>query len=123
MNPSAPERQAIAGFESSGYAYVHGQIAWIGGNAGAKHPRNHARPWQPRPFQGDAKSLAAGAQICLGLIDAAPPKGLLLWLIGHPLPPPWHCAQGRFDAIRSALLHNDIKRWSEVITRAKIGKQ
>lgn len=117
MIPAAPERQAIAGFESSAYAYVHGQIAWVGGNAAIEHPRNAARPWQPAPFLGDAASLSAGAHICLRLIDAAPPKGLLLWLIGHPLPPPMHLAGARFDAIRTALEDNNIKAFEAAALR------
>ena len=117
MNPSAPARQAIVGFESSAYAYVHGAIAWIGEDACARHPRNAARPWQPTPFQGDAKSLVAGARTCLGLIDNLPPKGLLLWLIGQPLPLPFHHAQSRFDAIRAALEHNDMDAFEAAALR------
>lgn len=117
MIPAVPERQAIAGFESSSYVYLHGQIAWVGGNTGIDHPRNAARPWQPAPFLGDATSLSAGAQICLRMIGAAPPKGLLLWLIEHPLPPPMHLARSRFDAIRAALEDNDINAFEAAALR------
>ena len=117
MSPSVPERQAIAGFELSAYAYVRGEIAWIGENPCVEHPRNAARPWQPTPFRGDAKRLVAGARTCLGLIDTAAPKGLLLWLIGQPLPMPFHHAQARFDAIRAALADNDMDAFETAALR------
>lgn len=117
MNPSAPARQAIAGFELSAYAYVRGEIAWIGENPSVKHPRNAIRPWQPAPFKGDAKSLVAGARTCLGLIDNLPPKGLLLWLIGRPLLFPLNHAQARFDAIRAALEQDDLRAFEAAALR------
>ena len=131
--------QKIAGFESTGYAMLHGQVVWAGEDARTDHPRNARKPWRAEALLCDADSLRAGARQCLAmvgtLLDApplAPPspggrgcrsrspagrgspaplakKGLLLWLTNEPLPFPMDRAAARFDAIRSALERNHLR--------------
>jgi hypothetical protein len=100
--------QTIPGFESTAYAYRGGDIVWLGDDAVTEHPRNAVRPWQPTALHCDPVRLQAGATLCLGLLKPRPCKGLLLWLTGQVLPFPLNHAQSRFDAIRDALVANDL---------------
>jgi Protein of unknown function (DUF2877) len=102
------QTQTIPGFEFTAYAYRGDDIVWLGDNAVTQHPRNGHRPWQPPVLHCDPAHLQAGATLCLGLLKHRPCKGLLLWLTGQALPFPLHHAQGRFDAIRAALVANDL---------------
>jgi hypothetical protein len=114
-NPQA--RQAIAGFESTAYAYQGGAIVWVGDDAVTEHPRNAHSPWQPPAMHCDPVSLQAGAALCLQQIAAQPSKGLLLWLTGQALPFPLNLATGRFDAIRAALQANDCAEFEAAALR------
>ena len=106
-HPGLPLRR-IAGFESTGYARLHGRIVWAGEQAGADHPRNTRRPWQPTRLDCDAQRLQRGAATCIGLLGARPAPGLLAWLGGGPLPFPLDRAAHRFDAVRRSLQLNDL---------------
>ena len=108
MKPTPMPLQKIPGFESTAYATLHGELVWTGEATGFDHPRNLHSRWQPPRVSCDAQRVKAGALSALGLIDALPPKGLLLWLMGHPLPFPMQGARARFDAIRDALARNDL---------------
>lgn len=105
--------QPIAGFERTAYARLRGRIVWAGQGACTDHPRNHWQPWQPVQFSGNARALVNGARLCLLQLEsqadsAAAHPGLLAWLHGQALPFPLQLAAGRFDAVRAALLANDL---------------
>ena len=117
MKLSTLPLQKVPGFESTAYAYLHGNLVWAGESAGTDHPRNAHQPWQPAPITCDAQRLIVGACNCLELIDALPPKGLLLWLAGQPLPFPLDHARTRFDAIRGALERNDLPAFAAAALR------
>ena len=108
MNPTPMPLQKIAGFESTAYATLHGELVWTGEATGIDHPRNLRRRWQPPHIDCDSQRIKAGAHRALGLIDDLPAKGLLLWLMGRPLPFPLQLACARFDAIRDALERDDL---------------
>lgn len=55
--------------------------------------------------------------MCLGLLDALPAKGLLLWLAGQPLPFPFDHAGPRFDAVRDALRDDDVHAFEAAALR------
>ncbi len=109
--------QKIAGFESTGYAMLHGQVVWTGEDARTDHPRNVRHPWHAEPLHCDATSLRAGALQCLAMLDTLPTKGLLLWLRHRPLPFPMERAARRFDAIRSALETNQLRDFETAALR------
>lgn len=114
--------QKIPGFESTAYAYSFGQIVWAGSDAITDHPRNLHSPWQPPEQRWDAIPLQTGAQLCLELFASdchqkLEPKGLLLWLIGQPLPFPLQLASARFDTIRNALHDRDLPAFEAACTR------
>ena len=123
MMDSALQMQKVAGFESTAYAYVRGEIVWAGDASSGDHPCNAQRPWQPPPFRGDALSLRRGARLCLRLIEESAAKGpddakgLLLWLTGQDLPFPLHLATARFDALRAALHADDLKAFESAALR------
>ncbi len=117
MNPSLLPLKRIPGFESTAYAYLHGKLVWAGDSAGTDHPRNALAPWQPTPITCNAQRLVVGARSCLGLIGTLPPKGLLLWLSGKALPFPLQHASSRFDAIRDALVRNDLPAFAAAAVR------
>lgn len=108
MNAALLSLEKIAGFESTDYAFLHGDVVWAGPQACIDHPRNVGKPWQPEALKCDAQSLRNGAHMCLGLMDSFHAKGLLLWLGGQMLPFPLNRATARFDAIRAALSGNDL---------------
>ncbi len=107
----------VAGFESTGYAWLDGEIVWVGEHAGTDHPRNARRPWQPTPQICDAQRLQRGARICLGLLSSQPALGLLPWLSGGLLPFPLERAAHRFDAVREALQLNDVRAFEDAALR------
>lgn len=109
--------RAIAGFESTAYAYRGGDIVWLGDDAVTEHPRNGHRPWQPPALHCDPWRLQAGAAICLAQWANQPCKGLLLWLTGQALPFPLNHAQYRFDAIRAALQANHLAAFEAAALR------
>lgn len=118
LNPSVnAARLPVPGFESTAYAYVNGRVAWVGQGGATDHPRNATRPWQPQALVCDAARLAQGARICLDQLGEGPAKGLLLWLLGQPLPFPLNHAARRFDAIRSALALDDIQAFEAAALR------
>ncbi len=100
-------RVAVPGFEATDYAWLHGRLVWLGDAAGSAHPRNARQPWQPPALRIAGSRLRAGAVTALSLISSLPAKGLLVWLLGQPLPFPVTSAAARFDAVRAALHHND----------------
>lgn len=108
MNATPTPLQKIPGFESTAYATLHGELVWAGEGTGIDHPRNLHHRWQPPRVACDPQHLMAGAHRALGLIDALPAKGLLLWLVGRPLPFPLQLASVRFDVIRDALVRNHL---------------
>ena len=131
--------QPIPGFESSDYAMREGQLVWTGAQPCTDHPRNLMRPWNPKPLVCDAANLRECARTCLALmgtvgggaepaamnefpieIDGASEgwrKGLLPWLTGAPLQFPLNHAAVRFDAIRTALQHNDLPAFATAAQR------
>ena len=117
MKLSTLPLQEVPGFESTAYAYLDGNLVWAGESAGTDHPRNVHQPWRPPRMACDAQRLVSGARGCLQLIDALPPKGLLLWLAGQPLPFPLDHARTRFDAIRGALERNDLPAFAAATLR------
>lgn len=116
MNTDPPLRR-IEGFESTAYAWHGNRIVWAGDNAGTEHPRNAHRPWRPAPLKCEARRLRAGAQLGMAALDELPAKGLLLWLAGRQLPFPLEHATARFDAIRAALAHNDLRAFATAAPR------
>ena len=102
-----PALKPVAGFEATAYAWRDGAIVWAATHGHTEHPRHATRPWRPHRFEGDARSLMAGAQLCLARLDLASNKGLLRWLGGQPLPFPLEPARPRFDAVRDALVRDD----------------
>jgi hypothetical protein len=117
VTPAPLPLQRIPGFESTAYAYLHGKLVWAGASAGTDHPRNAHWPWQPPSLFFDAQRLAVGARSCLRRVGALPPKGLLLWLAGRPLPFPLDHARTRFDAIRDALDCSELPAFAAAALR------
>lgn len=117
MTPSASPLRKVTGFESTAYATLHGELVWAGAATGVDHPRNLHRRWRAPRIACDAQRLAAGARMGLGLTENLPPKGLLLWLAGRPLPFPLDPARARFDAIREALERNDLPSFAAAAAR------
>ncbi len=120
--PSLASLQSVPGFESTAYAYLNGKLVWAGGEGVSAHPRHAASPWFPELKVYDAIRLKSGAQTCLAQITSspllfAPVKGLLLWLVGHPLAFPLLHAQKRFDAVRLALETNDLQAFESAALR------
>ncbi|MGA8514915.1 MAG: DUF2877 domain-containing protein [Burkholderiaceae bacterium] len=107
----------VTGFESTAYAYRGGDIVWLGDDAVTDHPRNGHRPWQPPELHCNPVRLQTGATICLAQLSRTQCKGLLIWLTGQALPFPLNHAQGRFDAIRTALLANDLAAFEAAALR------
>lgn len=107
----------IAGFESTDYALLRGNLVWTGDDAHARHPRNLRSPWWPTPLAFDAAHLRAGASRCFSLFDTLPAKGLLLWLTGQPLPFPLNHAAARFDSVRGALERNELRAFEAAALR------
>ena len=117
MNTSPAQAQPIAGFEATHYGTLDGELLWLGEPTGVDHPRNARKPWLPPRRGFDARGLWVGARRCRPLIDTLPPKGLLLWLVGQPLPFPMQQAGARFDAIRDALESNHIDAFAAAAQR------
>ncbi len=117
MNSLPQVPQKIPGFEATAYAYLDGEVVWLGEPAGTEHPRNARTHWQPPRIECDAQRLAAGAQTCKQWIDGLPPKGLLRWLTGQPMAFPIEQARARFDAIREALVRNDLLAFATAAER------
>ncbi len=124
QTPASPARvlQPVPGFESTAYAYLNGDIVWMGRDAVSDHPRNAVNPWQPPPLVCDAACLRSGAFTCLGLFGQTPlskiqGKGLLTWLMGQRLPFPLFFAAPRFDAIRAALEDGNIDAFENAALR------
>lgn len=109
--------QKVAGFESTAYAKLHGELVWAGEATGVDHPRNLRHRWRAPRVACDARRLALGARTGLGRIDALPPKGLLLWLLGRPLPFPLEYGRTRLDAVRAALECNDLPAFAAAAPR------
>jgi Protein of unknown function (DUF2877) len=136
MNATQMPLRKIAGFESTGYALLHGRLVWAGEDACSDHPRNVHRPWRAEALVCDGASLRAGAHQCLALLGGGQPsplpspggrgselsaplakKGLLRWLTNQPLPFPMDRAAPRFDAIRGALERNDLREFEAAALR------
>jgi Protein of unknown function (DUF2877) len=122
MTTVAAPLQRVPGFESTAYAVAQGQIVWTGRDAVTDHPRNLHSPWRPPLQRWDATRLQAGAQICRDLFaredsQRLVPKGLMLWLVGQPLPFPLQLAVARFGAIRTALHRRDLPAFETAATR------
>jgi len=109
--------QKISGFEATDYAWLRGNVVWVGAGASPRHPRNARHPWQPGPIACNAARLRVGARTCLGRLEAVPATGLLLWLTGQPLSFPLDHAVARFDAVRSALERNDLPAFEAAVLR------
>jgi len=118
---AAPALQPVPGFEGTEYALLRGRIVWAGRQATTDHPRNAHQPWQPTRQRLSAARLRLGAaSLKRGLADGSaglPVRGLLLWLCGRQLPFPLHLAQGRFDAVRSALLAQHLPAFEAAALR------
>ncbi len=135
---------AIPGFETTAYRWLHGRIVWAGDEASADpandhaidtgtangttaaaaaaadHPRHARRPWQAPAATYCAGRLRAAAQRLQALIAAPPQRlatGLLPWLGGGTLPFPLNLATARFDAVREALIRNDIVQFEAAALR------
>jgi hypothetical protein len=117
MTTALQPLQKISGFEATDYAWLRGEVVWAGEGARARHPRNARHPWQPAPIACDAARLRVGARTCLRGLEGVPTKGLLLWLIGQPLPFPLDHAAARFDAVRNALERNDLSAFEAAALR------
>ena len=117
MKPTPMPLQKIPGFESTAYATLHGELVWTGEATDIDHPRNLRRRWQPPRASCDAQRAKAGARLALGLIDELPAKGLLLWLMGRPLPFPLELARARLDAVRDALERDDLAGFAAAARR------
>lgn len=117
MTPFASPLQKVPGFESTAYAMLHGELVWAGEATGLDHPRNLRHRWQAPRNVCTPQRLARGARVGLGRVDALPPKGLLLWLTGRPLPFPLEHARTRFDTIRAALERNDLRAFAATAPR------
>lgn len=130
---AAPPLRKIVGFETTDYATLDGRVVWAGDAAAADHPRNL---WRPRPashFGGDTTRLQRGAQIGLALLTGPATAGLLGWLKSagtadsewvdktcpQPGPRPlWlQLAAPRLDAVRHALLVNDLVAFEHTALR------
>ena len=114
--------QRIPGFESTDYAYLHGDIVWAGKQASTDHPRNALSKWQPETTLFKADSLFEGALICKTLFNSNHPlairtKGLLLWLQNIDMPFPMNLNAARFDAIKLALIDNDLQAFTAASLR------
>ena len=107
----------IAGFEATAYAWRDGEIVWAGRDASTDHPRNASAPWRPEPMRCDATRLRAGAVVCEDVLPVLPARGLLLWLMRRPLPFPLDRTASRFDAVRDALLRDDISAFESAALR------
>ena len=114
--------QKIPGFEGTDYAYLHGDIVWTGKQASTDHPRNAFSKWQPETTIFKADSLIEGALICKTLLNSNQPlatktKGLLLWLQNIDMPFPMNLSAARFDAIKHALIANDLHAFTSAALR------
>ena len=114
--------QKIPGFESTDYAYLHGNIVWAGEQASTNHPRNAFAPWQPETLAFNAEKLRQGAVICNVLFEpnqalANSAKGLMLWRQNQDMPFPLTLSVARFDAINQALIDNDLDAFTAAALR------
>ena len=122
-NTLAPARfQKIPGFGGTDYAYLNGEIVWAGERATTDHPRNAFSMWQPESASFKAGSLVEGALICKTLLNsnctlATKTKGLLLWLQNIDMPFPMNLSAARFDAIKLALIDNDLPTFTAASLR------
>jgi hypothetical protein len=110
----------VAGFESTGYAWLGPRLVWAGGashSARTEHPRSLHRPWQPPVPAGDARALRRGARLALEGLPAWPARGLLPWVAGGDLPFPLQLARTRFDALRQALEADDAAAFAAAAPR------
>ncbi len=118
---TAAALEPVPGFEGTDYALLRGRIVWTGRHATTDHPRNALRPWQPTRQRLSAARLRAGAALLeRGLVDGSagiPVRGLLTWWCGLPLPFPLQPAQARFDAVRSALVAQDLHAFEAAALR------
>lgn len=114
--------QKIPGFEGTDYAYLHGDIVWAGKQASTDHPRNAFSWWLPETASFNADSLVEGALICKTLLNSNHPlaiktKGLLLWMQNNDMPFPMNLSSVRFDAIKDALVANDLHAFTTAALR------
>jgi hypothetical protein len=114
--------QKIPGFETTDYAYLHGNIVWAGEQASTNHPRNAFAPWQPETLAINAEKLRHGAVICNTLFEpnqslANSAKGLMLWQQNQAMPFPLYLSVARFDAIKQALIDNDVDAFTSAALR------
>lgn len=115
MAPSIPAAalQPVPGFEGTAYAWAQGRLVWTGTGAVTDHPRNWHQPWQAPARQLSAPCLRrGGAQLLQSLRSGrgpVEPRGWLLWLCGQDLPFPMRAAQGRLQALRTALWQQDLQ--------------
>lgn len=114
--------QKIPGFEGTDYAYLNGEIVWAGERAATDHPRNALSMWQPETASFKADSLVEGALICRALLSsnnafACQTKGLLLWLQNDEMPFPMNLSATRFDAIKVALVANNLDAFKTAALR------
>lgn len=105
--------QPVPGFERSAYRLAQGRIVWAGDAAQTDHPRHALRPWRPPGRQYRAADLRTGAALLRANLAAGhlPASGLLVWLLGQPLPFPWQGARVRLDALAQAVVHGDRDVW------------
>jgi Protein of unknown function (DUF2877) len=114
--------QKIPGFETTDYAYLHGNIVWAGEQASTHHPRNVFAPWQPETLAFNAAKLRQGAVISNALFEPNQPlaknaKGLMLWRQNLDMPFPMNLSVARFDAIKQALIDNDVDAFTSAALR------
>ena len=114
--------QKIPGFETTEYAYLRGNIVWAGEQACTHHPRNAFASWQPEKFKVNADKLREGALTCKSLFNSnhqleKSTKGLMLWLQGTAMPFPLNLSEARFDAIKEALIGNDLDAFTSAALR------
>jgi Protein of unknown function (DUF2877) len=114
--------QKIPGFETTEYAYLRGNIVWAGQQASTNHPRNAFAPWQPEKFKVNADKLREGALACKSLFNSnhllgKSTKSLMLWLQGIAMPFPLNLSKARFDAIKEALICNDLDAFTSSALR------
>jgi Protein of unknown function (DUF2877) len=114
--------QKIPGFETTDYAYLRGTIVWAGEQASTNHPRNALSPWQPETLTFNADRLHEGAVICSFLFEENHPlaksaTGLMLWLQNKAMPFPMSRSVARFNAIKQALICNDLDAFTSAAIR------
>lgn len=114
--------QKIPGFETTEYGYLHGNIVWVGAQASTHHPRNAFAPWQPEKFTFTVDNLREGALMCKSLFNShqqlgKSTKGLMLWQQNQDMPFPMSLSVARFDAIKQALIGNDLDAFTSAALR------